>query len=282
VRPLVEFIEPGAGRAWAFQVRTAPAFPFAWHAHDYYELTVITEGRGRRFAGDAAAPYGPGDVALFGPRLPHTYASLAADGPQSACVAQFPAAFAERLTAGPEFAAVRELLARSARGVALERPSAELATSARRLAGLAGARQTVALLALLTDLAEQPSLTTLASTAAALSVTVTSADALSAVVGYLDEHYAEPVTRQEVAAAASMAPSSVSRLLRRQLGTTLTDYLTTVRLAAASRALTDTERPIADIAHACGFANLANFNRRFRNSRRMTPREYRRAFRPGR
>ncbi|HEY1572931.1 MAG TPA: helix-turn-helix transcriptional regulator [Pseudonocardiaceae bacterium] len=81
------------------------------------------------------------------------------------------------------------------------------------------------------------------------------------------------------AAGGSMAPSSVSRLLRRQLGTTLTEYLTTVRLAAASRALTDTDRPIADIAHSCGFPNLANFNRRFRGSRQLTPREYRRALR---
>ncbi|HEX5120769.1 MAG TPA: AraC family ligand binding domain-containing protein [Pseudonocardiaceae bacterium] len=184
VRPVVEFITPGAGRAWAFQVRTAPDFPFAWHAHDYYELTVITAGTGRRFAGDAAAAYGPGDVALFGPRLPHTYAAAAAHGPQSACVAQLSAAFVDRLTAGPEFVAVRELLARSGHGVALSVPSSDLSRSALRLAELDGARQTVALLELLTDLAEQPSLVTLASTAAARSISATSADALSAVVSY--------------------------------------------------------------------------------------------------
>jgi transcriptional regulator GlxA family with amidase domain len=58
----------------------------------------------------------------------------------------------------------------------------------------------------------------------------------------------------------------------------VTDYLNSARVAAASRSLVDTDRAIADIAHECGFTNLANFNRHFRRSRGMTPREYRRAF----
>ena len=273
MRPAVEFITPKAGRAWAFHVRAAPEFPFTWHAHDYYELTVITAGRGRRFVGDHVAPYAPGDVALFGPQVPHTYAATAVDGPHEACVAQFPAAWVERLTSGPEFQAVRALLVRAARGATASTP---VSADALRLAELEGARQTVALLDLLVELAEDPSLTSLASTAS--SISKSSADALSLIVGHLDTYYAEPLSRNDIAAAVGMSPSSVSRLLRRQLGTTLTEYLTEVRVAAASRALIDTDRPVADIAHACGFANLANFNRRFRRSRRMTPREYRRAF----
>ncbi|TDP94834.1 helix-turn-helix domain-containing protein [Labedaea rhizosphaerae] len=275
MRAAVEFIPLKAGRAWAFHVREAPEFPFTWHAHDYYELTVITAGRGRRFVGDHVAPYEPGDVALFGPRLPHTYAATAADGPHEACVAQFPAAWVERLTEGPEFGAVRAMLAQSARGVT---GTAPVLAAARRLAELDGARQTVALLDLLTELAEDPSLAPLASTASSRSISTASADALSAVIGHLDTHYAEPLSRNDIAAAVGMSPSSVSRLMRRQMGTTLTEYLTEVRVGAASRALTGTDRPIADIAHACGFANLANFNRRFRRSRHLTPREYRRAF----
>lgn len=126
--------------------------------------------------------------------------------------------------------------------------------------------------------ADDPSLAPLAGTAAARPISGASADALSAVVGHLDAHYTEPLSRNDIAAGVAMSPSSVSRLVRRQLGTTLTEYLTTVRLATASRALTDTDRPIAEIAHACGFADLANFNRQFRHSRQMTPREYRSAF----
>lgn len=88
----------------------------------------------------------------------------------------------------------------------------------------------------------------------------------------------EAVQRDDLAAAVSMSPSSVSRLLRRSLGITLTDYLTARRVSTASRLLAESDRGIAEIAHVSGFANLANFNRQFRQRRGMTPREYRRAF----
>jgi AraC-like DNA-binding protein len=40
--------------------------------------------------------------------------------------------------------------------------------------------------------------------------------------------------------------------------------------------LVETERPISVIASETGFSNLSNFNRRFREARHMTPKEFRR------
>jgi AraC-like DNA-binding protein len=278
MRPEIQHIAPGAGREWTFQVRAESSFDFAWHAHDFYELTVITEGQGRRFTGDDASPYGPGDVALFGPRLPHTYASTPGDEPQAAYIAHFPASLVDRLAVSAEFHLLRSLLDRAARGVAFAAPDRSRLRALRRLATLDGPRQTIALLDVLTDLAEDSAVVTLASAAAARPVASSSAAALSTVIGHLDDRFREPIDRAEVAAAVSMSPSSVSRLMRRHLGTTLTAHITSLRIAAASRSLVDTDTAVAEIAHDCGFANLANFNRQFRRSQGMTPREYRRLF----
>ncbi|GIH20099.1 helix-turn-helix domain-containing protein [Rugosimonospora africana] len=278
MRPTVEFIAPDAGRDWVFHARSGDAFDFSWHAHDFYELTVIAAGRGRRFTGDSASPYGPGDVALFGPRLPHTYASARRDGPHLAYVAQFPGSLVDGLVGGAEFGALRSLLRASARGVTDAAPGQSWVRAARRLAGLDGARQTVGLFDLLVRLAESRSTVTLASAGSARPVAPARARALNAVVRYVDERFRQPVTRDGVAAEVSMSPSSVSRLVRDQLGTTLTGYVTSVRVAAAARALVDSDRSVAGIAHDCGFANLANFNRQFRRAQGMTPTDYRRAF----
>jgi AraC-like DNA-binding protein len=278
MRPTVEFIAPATGRDWVFHVRSEDAFDFSWHAHDFYELTVIGWGRGRRFTGDAASPYGPGDVALFGPRLPHTYAARPQDGPHLAYVAQFPGSLVDGLAGGAEFAGLRALLRTASRGVAVAAPGQSWVRGARRLAGLDGARQTIGLLDLLVRLAECRSTVTLVGAGTARPVAPASARALNAVVRYLDERFREPITRDGVAAAVPMSPSSVSRLVRSHLGTTLTGYVTSLRVAAASRALVDSDRPVAGIAHDCGFANLANFNRQFRRAQGMTPTDYRRTF----
>jgi AraC-like DNA-binding protein len=274
---MVEYIAPDAGRDWVFHVRSGDVFDFSWHAHDFYELTVIAAGRGRRFTGDGAAPYGPGDVALFGPRLPHTYASARPDGPHLAYVAQFPGSLVDGL-AGGEFAALRSLLRTASRGVTDTAPGQAWVRAVRRLAALDGARQTVGLFDLLVRLAESRSTVTLVGAGPARPIAPARARALDAVVRYVDERFREPVTRGDIAAAVPMSPSSVSRLVRSQLGTTLTAYVTSVRVAAASRALVDTDRSVAGIAHDCGFANLANFNRQFRRAQGMTPTEYRRVF----
>jgi AraC-like DNA-binding protein len=277
VRPDVEFIRPTAGREWAFQTRSAATFDFSWHAHDLFELTIIADGTGRRFAGDGATPYGPWDVALFGPQLPHTYASTSGS-PQRAYIAHFPASTADRWVAAREFRAVRELLERAKFGVAVLRADERLRASVQSLVDASGARQTLALASLLVDLAESQSAVTLATSAPHRSVTPISANALTAIVGYLEEQFREPIARDRVASAAAMSPTSVSRLMRRYLGTTLTDYVITLRVAAACRELAETDAPIAAIAHRSGFSNLTNFNRQFRRSRHMSPREYRRAF----
>lgn len=271
----MEFIVPDPGREWAFQTRTDTAFGFAWHAHDEYELTIIASGSGRRFAGDGADAYVPGDVALFGPRLPHTYASDF-PGEQKAYVAHFSAGFVRPWCAADEFAGLQGLLDRSARGVVVLRPSAALHSRVDGLVGSTGPRQTLALVELLVELSESSGTEVLAGSPAQTSTS--SAAALNTVVGYLERHYLQPVSRDDVAAAVAMSPSSVSRLLRRQLGTTLSDYVTGLRIAAACRELAGSGDPIASIAHRCGFANLSNFNRTFRRHRGTTPRAYRAAF----
>ena len=58
----------------------------------------------------------------------------------------------------------------------------------------------------------------------------------------------------------------------------MTGYVAQLRIGQACALLVNSDRPIAHVADAVGYANLANFNRQFRAAKGMTPRDFRRSF----
>jgi len=53
-----------------------------------------------------------------------------------------------------------------------------------------------------------------------------------------------------------------------------------IRCAAPSRRFVDSEESVTSVAWACGYQNIANFNRRFRERFGTSPRQYRTAHQP--
>jgi AraC-like DNA-binding protein len=276
MRATFEHIEPPSALSWKVFPRREPHFDFQWHFHHEYELTLIEKGGGTRIVGDSVQPYEPGDLTLIGPEMPHTYVSTPGHVGQSAVVVHFRRDFlGKELFDRPEFDGVAELLARARRGIAFPPGTVDV----RALTDLPAAERTVELLRFLVRLAGCEQGRFLAGDTYAPALNRASSDRIDAMVGLLHAAYARSISLDEVAAAAHMSPSAASRFFRRTTGTTITDYLNTLRVNAACLQLRDTERRIADIATDCGYANLANFNRRFRELKRSSPREYRRTFR---
>jgi AraC-like DNA-binding protein len=96
------------------------------------------------------------------------------------------------------------------------------------------------------------------------------------VIGIEVKADSAPGPDADAASVAGMSPAAFSRLFSRGIGRSFSDHLTDVRLAAARQRLRHTDMPVTAIAHRCGFANLANFDRRFRAATGTTPSAYRR------
>lgn len=92
---------------------------------------------------------------------------------------------------------------------------------------------------------------------------------------FVAAHFAEPITVDDIARAAAVSSSYLTRLFRQQMETSPHDYLMRYRITRAKQLLMETDLPIGSIARQVGFTSESNFSYRFARICDMTPRAYR-------
>lgn len=96
------------------------------------------------------------------------------------------------------------------------------------------------------------------------------------VVDYLKKHYTEDININNVAAAVHFSPYYLSRLFKEEIGLTIIEYLTEIRLAAARDLLENTDLNLNQVALQSGYQDQSYFSRLFKKHIGITPNEYRR------
>ena len=99
---------------------------------------------------------------------------------------------------------------------------------------------------------------------------------VAAAVRYLDDHFAESLRVEQVAASVFLSPDRFTEVFARTMGRTPRDYIRHLRVECARGLLTTTDAPISDIGCQSGFGEAAYFTRVFRAATGLTPRDYRR------
>ena len=102
--------------------------------------------------------------------------------------------------------------------------------------------------------------------------------ALAAALDYVRRQWTaamRPLTLRELAAAACVSPSYLSRVFRKQYGCGPSAALELVRLERARTMLARSNLNISQVAGACGFADPLYFSRRFRAAHGIAPSAYR-------
>ncbi|HUK23652.1 MAG TPA: AraC family transcriptional regulator [Terriglobales bacterium] len=260
--------------------RQVASIPFEWHHHPVYELTLTLNSRGWRFIADHIAHYDAHDLVLVPSDMPHTWASTAAINeslPHTALVVWFTREWALKAAdACREIAPLRKLINRS--GAGLRFPVEAAARMESRLPELLSESPLKRLHAtqeLLCELADTPAMPLATQTATRPELSSESRQ-LVRVLERLHQNFDHPIRLDELCKLANLSARSLHRLFVRHIGENFSDYLGRLRIGRACMLLVETERPISVIASETGFSNLSNFNRRFRQARHMTPKEFRR------
>ena len=95
------------------------------------------------------------------------------------------------------------------------------------------------------------------------------------MLAFIHEHYREPITLTQVAAAAHISEGECCRCFRAMVRQSPMQYLQSYRIARGQELLTGSELSVTEIAYACGFGDASHFIQYFRRQTGLTPGEYR-------
>jgi AraC-like DNA-binding protein len=270
-----------------------PHFDPNWHFHPHYQLFLVEEGTGTRFIGDSIRPFGPGDLVMLGPDLPHLWRSDKSyfdhnpDLRTRGLVLYFTddclgADFFDR----PEMGQLRHFLTDSRRGLSWSGTTHTKAIDSLRslVAQPANFHRVLSFLTLLDELAHAPDVEFI--TSASYANPMRPADAnensassqayrrMQAVHTYVLTHFQETIKLDAVADIAGLTPSAFCRYFKTRTNKTFVDFVSEVRIGHACKLLTNSELPISQVGYESGFKTLSNFNRQFRDVTGQTPTQY--------
>ncbi len=94
-------------------------------------------------------------------------------------------------------------------------------------------------------------------------------------ISYIDANFDKPISLAQIAQSCHLSVSRLAHLFKDQMGVTLIDYVTEVRIERAKELLLGTDQSCTDICFQAGYNNPSYFTRTFKSLTGATPRQFR-------
>lgn len=272
-------IEPKGNRLYLIpQVRYMPTVQ---HTHDYYEFGILLDGACRHFVQDICLDLRAGDVVLIPPGTKHQPVMLT-----DSCIWYDLGVRADQITdVIPHLwhedcplmnfmRTTRDVVSTNAYGL-IHMDPVELARGVQLLSETQLGRDDILLRRREELLAEL----LIADLARCTNVhTVEDAPELlksdDSIIRYINGNF-RTLTRKDLAEHFAYSERQITRIVFKQTGQTLQEYLCNVRMSYIENMLEFTVAPVHEIIESAGYHNNNNFFNLFRERYHMTPGEYR-------
>ena len=257
-------------------------FDYPIHIHDVLELNFVANAAGaRRVVGDSSEVIDNLDLVLItSPDLEHMWEQYECKSEDiHEVTVQFRLYF-ERPTSPFRYnshKSVYRMLVRAKRGLAF--PPQAIMLVYHRLVRLSSIEEgflaVQELFSILYELSKFDNARELATSSFAKVEVESESKRILKVKNYIDEHYKDDLSLEQLADLVGMTPTAFSRYFKQRTSKNISEYIVDIRLGHAARMLIDTADSVSTICWRTGFNTISNFNRLFRKRKGCSPTEFR-------
>ena len=247
------------------------------HQHKEIQISLVIAGEGTFVIGDCVGDFKQHDIFVLGENLPHVFKRDEAFEQETEMVSLFFSknSFGEDFFNLPEFTYFKKFFDNAVLGYEVQSYKQEISLILSKIKTLSKYYQFINFLEVLRLISEAEK-RKLSSLINLKKYAGNEGKRMSDIFQYTMDNFHKEVTLHDVANIANMTPNAFCRYFKQRTTKTFVNFLIDIRIGNACKLLAkNNDFSITEISYKSGFNNLANFNRKFKSIKGITPSEYR-------
>ena len=247
------------------------------HQHDEIQISYIEKGNGTLLVGNSFTNYYTGNVFVIGSNVPNAFKSDTTKNETSKMLTLFftKESFGTSFFKLEEFEEIESFFVNSLHGFQVTSQLTEIKEIFNKLKKATKLERFIILIALLKLLSESD-INLLYNYTYAKKLSDSEGKRMRKVFDYTLKNADQKISLDEIASVANMTKNAFCKFFKKRTNKTYINYLTELRIENACKILkSNKDMAIVDVAFKAGFYNISNFNRRFKELKKMTPLTFR-------
>jgi len=250
------------------------------HQHEEIQISLIVAGSGSLIVGDSIRDYNKNDILIIGENVPHVFRSDINTSSESVMYTLFftKTSFGKDFFDLSDLSELEQFFHESDYGIRILSKKKGIIKNFKRLIHLNRIERIASFLKILSIILQSKK-EPLSSFVYRKKYTEFDGERMNNVFQYAMNHFQESISLDEISGKANMSKNAFCRYFKKRTNKTFFQFLIEIRIEHACKLLyKNQDLSISVISELCGFQNIANFNRKFKELKKMTPSDYRSQF----